>query len=83
MLDKNNVEELIKIVATANGYMDGEGIPEYSIIAVQWDDESMSWQVVYHSDYGIDYTTVYVNYKGNDYTVSGHTGGSTWEPGHH
>ncbi len=85
MLDKNEIEELIKIVAAATTYMDAErNIPDYSLLAIQWNDEICRWEVVFYSDYGIDYTTILVcQNKAGRYTATGHAAGSDWEIGSH
>ncbi len=84
MLDKGETQELINIVDTANDCMDARGIPEYSLLAVQWNDEIDRWEVVYYSDYGIDYTTVFVQQLSRGhYMATGETGGSDWGLGCH
>lgn len=52
MLDKNKLEELIKIATKASERMLESGYPDFLLTGIKWDEEETEWIVSFYSDYG-------------------------------
>lgn len=52
MLDKDKLEELVKIATKASDRMVESGYPDFSLTGIRWDEEENEWIVSFYSDYG-------------------------------
>jgi hypothetical protein len=52
VLDKDKLEELVKIATKASEKMLESGCPDFSLTGIKWDEEEAEWIVSFYSDYG-------------------------------
>lgn len=72
MLSKNDIQDLLEIVESANKKIDETDCPDYYLLGINWNEEESYWVVSYYSDYSNTETTnISVVKKGNNYMATG------------